>query len=321
MKKSNWYLLGIILVLLLVVYINNRQESTTEKSKVKTSFIGLDSLQIDRLELKTSDQTDLVLVKDAGQWYISEPIRYPANRPVIDDMLGKIGGFTIENTISQQLETHPSFGLDSLSGFDVRIFQNGKMAGEMVIGKVDNDWSHTYVKEKDQKEVYLLNGNIGYVFRRSLRDWRDKTILKLDQEQVKQITIQQIDQPELIFQKNDSLWQVESNSRKAQAKSTIMAQILSSLSNLLTADFADDTLQLSFDSPQLTLSAEMTNGEKQTLIGIPADTTANRYYLKNTQNPQIFIVYKGSLGSFFQTFDDVKEAEQPATPPTPVPQN
>jgi len=195
------------------------------------------------------------------------------------------------------------------------------MAGEMVIGKVDNDWSHTYVKEKDQKEVYLLNGNIGYVFRRSLRDWRDKTILKLDQEQVKQITIQQIDQPELIFQKNDSLWQVESNSRKAQAKSTIMAQILSSLSNLLTADFADDTLQLSFDSPQLTLSAEMTNGEKQTLIGIPADTTANRYYLKNTQNPQIFIVYKGSLGSFFQTFDDVKEAEQPATPPTPVPQN
>lgn len=320
MKKSNWYLLGIILLLLLVVYINNRQESSTEKSKIKTSFIGLDSLKIDRMELKTSENTNLVLVKDAGNWFIAEPIRYLANRPIIDDMLSKIATFTIENIISQQSETHLNFGLDSLAGFEVKIFQNGKVAGEMIVGKVDNDWSHTYVKEKGQKEVYLLNGNIGYVFRRSLRDWRDKTILKLDQEQIKQITIIQQNKPELVMTKSDSLWSVQSASAKAGAKATIMAQILSNLGNLLTADFAEDGLIVNFDQPNLTVNTEMMNGEKHAIYGVPADTTDSRYYIKMDKTPQIFIVYKASLGSFSQTFETLKDDGQAQQSQTPIPQ-
>ncbi len=307
MRKSNWYLLIFIVVLSIIVYFNNREEKFTEKDSLKTSFIGLDSLKIDRLELKSTDDKQVVLVKDAGKWFISEPIRYPANQSIVEDMLRKISNFEIENIISKNPSTDTTFGVDSVSGFSVSIFENGKSANRVIIGKVSESWSHTYVKESGREETFLLRGNVGYIFKRSLRDWRDKSILKIDKEMVKTIHIQYRDSINLEFKKNDTLWMVQTAQQRARAKNADMAQLLSSLNNFMAADFVDDTTIAGLSAAPMKLDVEMMNGDKYSLNGIPTDSIANRFYVQTSGNSQIFSVYRASMSTFFKGFEGYQQ--------------
>ncbi len=322
MKKSNWILLFIIIILSILVYINNREESKTEKSTINTSFTTCDTSLIDKFEMKTSDDEDIILVKDAGKWYINQPIHYPANSSIIQTLLEKIANFKVENLISTKkfeisadgkdtTDLFKKFEVDSATGFPVKIYQNGELKTNFILGKIDNDYSHTYIRETNHNEVYLLTDNVKYAFKRRLKDWRDKTILKLDKDIISKVYIKN-PEGEFILTKNDTLWNIDVNGKTERAKKSSVNLILSNLSNLLTADF-NDTTKVSFDKPDLLLKVDLVGGKNVELRAVKKDKEGNKYYIQTSDKRQVFEVYKGTISVFLnkpEYFVEKKKEEQ-----------
>jgi len=309
MKRSNWILLLIICILAVVVYLNNREELKTESNTIKTSFIGLDTAKIDEIRMKTTEGEMLKLLKDNGEWVISEPIRYKANENFIASILKQIHGFTIESMISKggSPDIYEKFEVDSLSGFNVEIYTTEKLAADFVIGKIADSYRHTYIKENGKDPVYLLKENLTYTFKKSLNDWRDKTILSFNKDLLDKIEYYRDELKDFTLFKEDTVWKLKNETDTYDGKMGSVNSLLANLINLKANGFYDEEGTDILKNPIFEIKIFDVSG-KETLLSIyQSEEDENLVYLRKDEKGQIFTGNKSLIRNIDKTLDDLKE--------------
>jgi hypothetical protein len=124
--------------------------------------------------------------------------------------------------------------------------------------------------------VLIVEGASSYLFDRPVKEWRDRTMLSVPKESIKDVRYQYGDTVfTLAFR--DSSWYVGNE----KAQSSVGESIVSSLSSLQADDFIDSTI-----SPKVT--ALVTCAGIQ--LRFSFDKTANRYFVQSSSSPQWFIV-------------------------------
>jgi hypothetical protein len=254
MTRNTFALLGVLVVLVILAYVVMQKPGERSSSgESGEMLVSVDSLAVDKIEIK-SPTVSVVLQKKGIEWFVDSPISYKADQSNVATLIHNSKALQVSNIVSNKPDKHSVFQVDS-AGTLVRMFQNGAEKASFILGKSGSGYSELYARRTASSEVALVNGASPYVFNRPVKEWRDRTILSMPREHIKEIRYQYGDTTFVLAFK-DSSWTIGKDSTQEGVVNTLV----SSLSNIVTDDFVDSlttrppkpTAQISFAGTQLT---------------------------------------------------------------------
>lgn len=299
-KRSTVLLLGIFIVLIGVTYFLLRSPGERETSYPLTDFtLAVDSSQVQSIKF-TRGSLIFSLQSIGGQWYVvkNEPIerRYPADETSVNQLLGNVQRLQILSLISSNPEKQNLFQVDS-SGTFVSLTERTGKTTEFVVGKMGPSFSETYIRPTASNNVYLAEGITSWDVNKEVRDWRDKTVLKVEQDSIRMISYRY--RKEQFSLVRDSVWRFQPTAREDVLNSTVTG-LLSSISTLRAEDFVDSTFLVPTPHVKLELAAP----QSLTLSFSPMPPDSSKYWVMNSSTQQIFVVNKWSVQSILKQRKD-----------------
>src|SRR5262249_22843623 len=141
------------------------------------------------------------------------------------------------DVVTEQKSKHAEFEVDD-KGIKVAVKKGSATVADLIIGK--SMGANTLVRLPNKDEVWQGLGSFRYNFDRDTTNWRDKTIVKVDQADVEKIEVKGKDGGSVVAKKDGDKWTVaESSLPIPKLDNTVPAGIVSALASWTTNDFAD----------------------------------------------------------------------------------
>jgi hypothetical protein len=275
MKRSTLYSIVILVVLAIAtLFVLNREGEVSSTGSTGKMLVDYDSTAVDKLEL-ISPSSFVVLEKQAGTWMLTSPIKYKADETSVTSAIGK--GRRLElrkDPVSTNSEKQRIYQVDS-TGTLVKVYEKGSPKGAFYIGKASSSFTETYVRLAGSNEVQLTNEMISSYFNKPPKDWRDKSLFKMDEGTIKTVRFSYGDTT-FALSLQDSLWRIEKDS----ANQTAVKPLLSALASIQTDEFVDSAL---IAVPKLTAIIEV---EGTQIRFFKKDDT--KYLVQTSRSPQWF---------------------------------
>ncbi len=182
------------------------------------------------------------------------------------------------------------------------------MCAHVLLGKNGPDIFSTYVRAKDAGTVYLVPGILKNMADRELKDWRDKTIWKLNEDRIGRYTV--AGDKNLQLRKDAAgAWQAVCDGRTFAVEKNAAMQAVQSFAALKAVDFMDGKpKEARLDKPLRTITAVFDDGTREVLF-VGADKNAFQQFVKPGSQQQVFIVEKSAIESLSPSCKDLKEAD------------
>ncbi len=301
MKKQSWILV-IVAVVLLVIYFVSQQG--TPVKRVADYFVEIDSAEVSKVEIKHKD-VELTLEKRGDQWWLTDPVEYPANARFGEDLASKLSDLRIENLISQQVEKQEMFEVTDSQGIAVTVHAGGDPI-TILMGKVSEGFRHTYMRLADSRDINLVKGVYQSYFTRNVRDWRDKTITKSNKEDFTGFVLTYPDRS-MELTKLDTGWVAKIGDEEFAAKENIIGRLTNLLGNMNCFDFMDtlDTQKYDFSKPDFQLKVTTLTNEF-TFKLLPVDEEAQKYILEKDDALTHFLIYQSTAKVLMKEFDEFR---------------
>jgi len=182
-KKEYLIPAGIIVVLL--GYLIFRQNDQVHYKIPELEPVKKES--IDKVEITRGDKT-LRLVKKEMQWTI-DPQGYPTNMEKVDPMLNTISNLKLTD-LAARSGAYAKYDLDKENGVQVKAYAKDKTIREFVVGKMAQTYGHTFVKIKDDDNVYYARESFRSQFDLKMDELRNKSALNIDPNEITEVTYQ-----------------------------------------------------------------------------------------------------------------------------------
>ncbi|MEO0095398.1 MAG: DUF4340 domain-containing protein [candidate division WOR-3 bacterium] len=189
MKYKNLIILICVIVILLLIL------TLTGKKPQAKPIITVDELNT-VLVCRPSDTTEIEIKNNNYQ--ITRPFTYPGDSSAIAFLMNNLKNLKLGEVISRRKEKFEDFEVGEKG---VKLILRGKKEIAFYIGKYAGDYQHSYFRFDNDDKVYLVSGINKHQVNIKPDDWRDKTILKVNQELIEKISI---DDKEIV--KKDTLW-------------------------------------------------------------------------------------------------------------------
>ena len=233
MKRSTLLLAGILVVLILIAFLLLQKPGEQSSSASTGEFLArVDSLAVDKIHLQ-SPTFNVVLEKQGVEWYLRNPLSFRADQSNVAQLLHQAKSLEVKNVVSGNPEKQSLFQVDS-TGTQVTLFEGENETASFILGKTGPTFSETYARRKGSNEVVLVSNIMNYAFTRSIKEWRDRSIVSIPKETIKQLTYQFGDTT-FTMEFRDSLWFVGDD----PAQGSVVERVLSSLTGFQGDDFID----------------------------------------------------------------------------------
>ena len=295
MKKNTYILMGLLVCLFIIAYLVLQKPGERSANSASTGLLlSVDSLFVDKIEIKTS-AFSLLLEKHGVEWYVAQPVSYKADQATVGQFIHQIKNLEIKNIVSDKAEKHPVFQVDQ-TGTHVTVCEKGVEKASFILGKMAASYSESYARRINSNDVLMIEGASSYMFSRPVKDWRDKTILTMPKENIKEVRYQYGDTTFTITM-SDSAWFVG----KDKAQQTVVEGILSSISNLQADDFIDSTV-----SPKVTAMMAYTGAQ----LRFSFNKTVNKYYVQSSNSPQWFVLEQWKANQILKRKKEIVESNK-----------
>jgi len=333
--KHNLILLIVLIVFASVILLFEKPfENKTKKIQEEALplFPGLKVEQVKKIVVKKGNTTT-TLENRGNLWYLLDKEDYPADPTIIAGVIKKIQGFKKINLASRKKDKHSIFEVKEEMGVEVTIFgPEKKELARFLIGKTGPDFLSTYIRKADSDDVYLFDDYLKGDFDRPVNNWRDKTILAFNPNEVVTLTISKLKAKETIALTKDTQgnWQME-EPISSLAENPAIEKTLTTLGNLKAADFADEEKEnkdSSIDDPTYQITVRLKDNRKKTLL-VGNKKEKGQYYAKNDKKKYLFLLDQNTVESLVPKVKDLQKAKtesgekkpQEKTEPSPPPLN
>jgi len=290
--KRNSILLALLAVLAVIAYVVLQKPGEQSRSSESSGYMfELDSTAIDRIAIK-SPTLEVLLEKRGAEWFLQKPVSYRADQNVVASTIHQAKTLEVKSIVSSNPEKHNVFMVDS-TGTLVKIFEKGVEKASFVVGKVGSGYTETYVRKASSNDVAVASGVFGYVFNRVLREWRDKNIVNVPTETIKEVKFQYGDTTFVLALK-DSVWMIGKDSTNA----TNVQDLLRNFSIVTADDFVDSAL-----SPQPRITAQISYAGHQ--IRFAFSKPLGKYYVQTSSSPQWFVMETWRANNFLKRKKDL----------------
>jgi hypothetical protein len=290
MKRNTIY--SIVLLVLLAIaafFALNREGEVSSTGGSGKMLVGYDSTAVDKLEF-FSPSGSVVLEKQAGTWMLTSPIKYKADEASVTSAVGRGRKIELASLVSTNPEKQKLFQVDS-TGTLVKVYEKGSPQAAFYIGKASSSFTETYVRREGSNEVHLANEVLSSYFNKQPKDWRDKTIFKIEEGRITTVKFQYGDTT-FTLSMQDSLWRIAKDS----ANQALVKPLLSALALIQTDEFVDSAPS---PVPKLTAIIEV---EGTQIRFLKKDDT--KYLVQTSQSPQWFEIQSWRTSSLLKRKKD-----------------
>lgn len=277
MKQSYGILSVLAVALGITAYLVLQRpgESSIQSSDGK-HLVTYDSSLVDKIEVR-SKQGNVVLEKQAGKWMVVEPGRYKADETAVMAAVAKGASLNVTSLVSSNPSKQAVFQVDSTATL-VKVFEKGNERAAFRVGKPGTSFTETYVRAEGSNDVYLANEVLTYIFSKTLKDWRDKTIFKMEKDNIKDVRFHYGDTTFNIA-RQDSNWLVDG----LPGSQTNVSAVIASLSNFTADEFIDSTITT---LPALVCAIEVSGIQ----LRFHFNKETNKYLVQTSESTQWFDV-------------------------------
>jgi hypothetical protein len=280
MKKSNKYLIIAFAALLIITYFVLRKESSYVTNEITEKFVTFDSAFVDKIEI-IKRSGNIILEKFAGDWQITQPIKYQADQEALHNLLSDCKTAELKNLVSSNVEKEKLYEVDS-SGTQVNFYQQGNKKDAFIVGKAGQDYLSTFIRKVGSNDVYLINKSLSFSFNKTVTEFRNKIIFHTPVASINQIKFEYGDTV-FTLKKEQNAWLIDNDSTNTNS----VESFLSGISGLNTNDFIDNAVNLP-QNPNAIISITTANLDQLKFFHLPDNS--NKYYVLNSRSSQVFVI-------------------------------
>jgi hypothetical protein len=314
LKHNLILLIALIVFASVILLFENPFENKAKKTRGKASplFPGLKIEQVKKIVVKKGNTTTTLEKRD-HLWYLLDKEDYPADPTIIEGVLKKIKDFKKINLASRKKDKHSLFEVKEGIGIEVSLYGSEKKElARFLMGKNGPDFLSTYIRKADADDVYLYDDYLRADFDKQKNNWRDKTILAFNPNEVATLTISKVKEKETIVLLKDTQgnWQLE-EPISSLAENPAIEKILTTLGSLKAADLADEEKEIKdsgLDDPTYQITVKLKDNRKNTLM-IGNKKEKGQYYAKNDEKKYLFLLDLNTVESLVPKIKDLQKTK------------
>jgi hypothetical protein len=262
-----------------------------------------------RVELKTGAKS-LVLARADKEWRLEQPIAAKADAGMVDQMLKDLLEPNVDSVIADRVEDPSQYGLDK-PVFQATLTGRGGQKRVIQTGLKDPRDIAVYAREASQPALFLLSSfTVDNLKAKKAEDLRDKTVLAIEPEKVKRLTIEKPGSTVVVERKGSSDDWVIAQPTSAPAEKEDLRFYLTQLKELkvekFVAEQAEDLAKYGLTQPQLSVTVDGTP-EKKFLIGKAVTGDASSVYAARAGEKQVFSVRNSVLTDLGKSAGDLRD--------------
>ena len=186
MKFKNTYIMALILAALgayVYFYEIQGEQARVERQNALKKIFTVEKDSITSIWLRQKDET-IALRKDAGKWYISEPVEDVADRFVPDGLAGHIAGTDSNDVVSVSGGNPEEYGLNPPEC--VLTFKTTEGITDSIrIGSENITKSFRFAQRKPGSPIFLATNTIGtYAVDKSIFDFREREVFHYPRREI-----------------------------------------------------------------------------------------------------------------------------------------
>lgn len=193
LKTRPKILLALLAALVLLLAANTLRDRLRGDRSFKALVVDIDPAAVDRVTLGAADDI-VVLDKSADGWRATDAAGRSrrADQQAADALVAELANLKVERLAGRGPERWAAAEVDDSLGTPVALYRGGKQLARLVVGKFSYRQApggqgvalSSLVREAGDDDVYQVAGAVSMAARRGFDAFADKTLLRLDPQQV-----------------------------------------------------------------------------------------------------------------------------------------
>ncbi len=186
----------------------------------------------------TRGEGRIVLKREGNAWRLIEPVQATADDTEVTSLLHTLLEAKEERRIEDAPTNLADYGLERPSIRLGLTLKGGKTSPTLLLGDLNPNGRSVYVKRPDQPAVFLATVVVRLRTDKKPDDFRNKTLLALEPNQVTRVEITIKGQPISLSQVEEKGWEI-SKPIKARADAAVIGQMLWKIKDARVTTFVD----------------------------------------------------------------------------------
>ncbi len=263
--KNPLFLAVVVLVVLgsFVLYTRQNPPSALD---LAPSVLDVDEEDFKRLTLKKAGGDPVVAVKDLdGNWVFGEGNTIASDDTSIRLIVSSLVTLKADRIVTEGVLDWAPYALDNP---DLSVaFELEEGSGELQFGKETPTGSGIFVRLKDDPRLFTVFSYNRSSFDKSLFDLRDKRLLKLDEESIREVSIK-TDKHQIGFSKVENTWQISKPLKLRADKFTVrdLVRVVRTAEMTAVLEEGDRGGKYSFSKPLATVQVTDNSGSHEIVV-------------------------------------------------------
>ncbi len=317
MKRST-LILAIIFLLefLLLVILKNTGHIGLKRAEIQENYLALDSSAVAKIEINPLYGEATIIQLENEVWYITSPLRADANQTYIANAIETLSNLTVTNLISENKDKFNLFQVGDENSIKIKAYDsNDNLLTALIVGKKNIDFGCTYIRKLDDNKVYLAKGFLGNVLGKPLKNWRDKSLLNYDIDNIKGFLLEYPrDNKEIQIERKEDGWYItKPKTELANKEACNLYQITLAtfkVSDFLTKEILEKELERAdMETPKFRLTIFLNNGEEEIINFANREDNPARYIIEREGIEEHYITFENVMKNLMKEIDDFRVRE------------
>lgn len=305
--KNTGFLLLIFGALLAYVYfVEIKGKEKAERIKERESKLLV--FEKDSLKTVFLEPAGIKFQKEGAEWRITEPIRSKTENWVINALINTLSDAKKERTVTRSPESLADYGL-APAKYQI-IIQHEDQADTVYLGDKTPTGTYVFARVNSDSTVYATQTALLTHAEKDLFDFRDKTVLDFETDDVERVTIK-TPKRKIALRKEGEKWYIfKGKGQKLLADNFQVEQILNGIRNAKAKQFVEETPEnlskygLTRPAYELELQVTDDGGLKKLIIG---KATGSAYYARDISRDPVFTVDSSAVHKLNTSEWDLRE--------------
>lgn len=296
--------LSLLFIILLGVWSTIEYTGTKTIQNFETDLIRIDTAKVSIIKIEPNDKKKAAITLQRNinaQWLATkETVTVVANKRAIDTVLNHIQLIQTKEVAARKKEKWSNFEVDKTNGTRIKIYSENKLIEEFLVGSYhfnqETKEELSFVRIKGEEEVYAIDGLLSKYLRQEFNAYRNKRLLKINQENITAISLTNQNREVQSFIKNNDQWTKDS----LVIDPTLIRNYLLDIEVVNGNNFVDEIDPITYSIPKYrTLLISRENMPQPIIITCYRDEAKKPpYIIHSSENPESY--FKSEESDLFQ---------------------
>jgi len=239
---------------------------------------GIDKVTFSKPPGDAGKGVEVTLEKQGDKWMVTAPVKAEANQTNVSSLMTNLKQIKVAEEIDPAKTAYEKYGVADDKALHATFNKGGDKVLELWLGESGGRGQMARIAGHDG--VYALKGYSSFLYDREVKDWRDRTVFKFEEDKVKGIDIEN-ENGTFTFTKDKDKWTAKLKGPKDPAAKALdkfdeskLKQAIGAFKSLNADNFGTDKKDsdVGLDKPTATITFTLGDGAKKTLhIGATAE--------------------------------------------------